>query len=71
MSVMSELDVLRRYNDTRCGGCGQSEEKSGIPATTIVIDFRAELLCDTCVANHDWPESEWTFDPILNLYVHM
>lgn len=69
MSVMSELDVLRRYNDTRCGGCGQSEEKSGIPATTIVIDFRAELMCDTCVANHNW--SDWTFDPILNLYVHV
>lgn len=69
MSVMSQLDLLRRDDDTRCGCCGQTEEKSGVPATTIVIDFRAELMCDRCVANHDW--SDWTFDPILNLYVHV
>jgi hypothetical protein len=68
MSVMSQLDQLRSYDDTRCGGCGQTEEASGVPVTTIVIDFRAELMCDACVAGHDW--SDWTFDPILNLYMH-
>jgi alpha-glucosidase (family GH31 glycosyl hydrolase) len=66
VSVISEIDLLRRYDDTRCGGCGQTEQESKIPVTTVVIDWRTELLCDTCIANHDW--RDWIFDPVLNLY---
>lgn len=67
MSMTSEIDLLRRYDDERCSNCGQTEKRSGVPATTIVLDWRGpELVCDTCVANHDW--SDWTFEPILNLY---
>ncbi len=67
MSVMSQLSLLR--SDTRCGCCGRTEEESRIPTATVVIDWHAELMCDACVARHDW--SDWTFDPILNLYVHV
>lgn len=66
MSVMSELDLLRRYDDTRCSGCGCTEEKTGVPVVTVVIDWRIELMCDPCIAKFDW--SDWIFDPILNLY---
>jgi hypothetical protein len=72
MSVMSQLDLLRQPEEPwlspRCGCCGTTEAKSGVPITTVVVDFRTELMCDKCVARHDW--SDWIFDPILNLYVH-
>jgi hypothetical protein len=60
VSVMSELDLVKQGR--RCGGCGTTN----VPAETIVIDWRPELLCERCVANHDW--SDWTFDPVLNVY---
>lgn len=65
MSVMSQLDLVR-ITDPRCGNCGQQESQSGIPVTTIVVDWRAEMLCDRCVASHDW--QDWNFDPITNIY---
>jgi hypothetical protein len=63
---MSTLDVARTHPGTRCANCGCTEEKSGVPVTTIVADWRTEMLCDHCVASHDW--SDWQFDPILNVY---
>ena len=71
MSVMSELDLVRSGNARgfrRCANCGRTEEDSGKPITTIVIDWRTELLCDGCIARYDW--SDWTFDPVLNIYRH-
>jgi hypothetical protein len=65
MSVMSRLSLTRQ--EERCGNCGQTEEKSGIPTTTIAIDRSASLLCDECVASFDW--SDWIFDPVLNVYL--
>ena len=66
MSVMSQLDLLRSDSHTRCANCGCTEEESGTPVTTIVADWRTELMCDTCVRRYDW--SDWTFDPVLNIY---
>lgn len=66
MSVMAQLDLARTHRSTRCANCGRTEEQSGVPVTTIVADWRIDLLCDTCVRNHDW--SDWTFDPVLNVY---
>ena len=64
---MSQLALARTDSTTRCCNCGCTEEKSGIPATTVVIDWRGPyLMCDACIASHDW--SDWTFDPILNSY---
>ena len=65
MSVMSGLD-LELCMRPRCANCGQSEEISGIPVTTIISDIRTELICDRCVARFDW--SDWNFDPVLNVY---
>jgi hypothetical protein len=47
-----------------CGRCGTRRQP-----TTVVIDWRTELVCDACVARFDW--SEWNFDPILNTYTHV
>jgi hypothetical protein len=66
MSVMSQLSLARHDKSTRCANCGQTEEKSSRPVTTIVVDWRTDLMCDTCIAGFDW--SDWDFDPILNLY---
>jgi hypothetical protein len=60
MSQMSELDLVRR--EERCGNCGSRNR----PASTVVIDWRTELMCDRCVATFDW--SDWEFDPVLNAY---
>lgn len=67
MSVMSALDQLRTDASTRCANCGRSEEESGVPVTTVVIDWRIDLLCDDCVGRFDWL-IHWNFDPILNVY---
>lgn len=68
MSVMSELVMLRTETNARCANCGTTGTLAGIPVTTLVVDWRTELLCDSCVTRFDW--SDWTFDPILNIYVH-
>lgn len=59
VSTMSQLDLIR--HSERCGNCGRNSQP-----TTVVIDFRPELMCDQCVARFDW--SDWNFDPILNTY---
>lgn len=71
MSTMSELDlVLNRPAEAgvtkRCVNCGQTEEQRQAPITTIVVDWRVDVMCDACVASFDW--SDWTFDPVLNVY---
>ena len=71
MSVMSELDLfVNRPGELgvtkRCCNCGTTEEPDGTPITTIVHDWRTNVMCSRCVANFDW--SDWQFDPILNVY---
>ncbi len=66
MSVMSNLALLRSERP-RCACCGTTGTLTGTPPTTIVIDWRIELMCDSCISRFDW--SDWIFDPILNLYL--
>lgn len=71
MSVMSQFDLdVNHPGDIgiikRCANCGRTEQKIGQPITTIVIDWRTDLLCDGCVARFTW--KDWDFDPVLNIY---
>lgn len=71
MSVMSQLNLeISRPGEIgitkRCANCGTAENPDRAPITTIVIDWRTDLMCDPCVTSFDW--SQWEFDPILNVY---
>jgi hypothetical protein len=72
MSVMSTLDLfVNRPAELgitkRCANCGSTHEPDGTQITTVVIDWRTDVMCSRCIANFDW--SQWIFDPILNVYV--
>lgn len=71
MSVMSELDLFVNHPGElgvvkRCTNCGRTEAQTETPITTVVADWRIDVMCDGCVATFDW--SDWTFDPLLNVY---
>ena len=41
---------------TLCCNCGRTSAQAGCLLRTRVIDWRTELMCDTCVASYDWAD---------------
>lgn len=39
----------------RCANCGTVQQ----PLVTVVMDWRTDMLCQSCTDSYDWPPAIW------------